>query len=202
MVATVLGPRLRRRGSDAAGAAVSTAQDRLLGRRLRRFAAGYGPGMVLLGVILVLLAAAAGVLLFVGTGQLTDTVDIDILGGTLSVPPLTLLVTGMVVISVFWLGWAMLRGGLRRGRRHRLEAKQAAADAEARRVEEEQRLQEEYATRERELEEERRLHDEETAALRRDAEGRVADQHVPTETAPERTDVQGDRADGRDTRTV
>ena len=30
--------------------------------------------MVLLGVILVLLAAAAGVLLFAGTAQLTDTV--------------------------------------------------------------------------------------------------------------------------------
>jgi hypothetical protein len=158
--------------------------------------------MVLLGVILVLLAAAAGVLLFVGTGQLTDTVDIDILGGTLSVPPLTLLVTGMVVISVFWLGWAMLRGGLRRGRRHRLEAKQAAADAEARRVEEEHRMQEEYAARERELEEQRRLHDEETAALRRDADDPVADEHVSTETARERAEVDEVPGEGRENRTV
>ena len=64
--------------------------------------------MVLLGVILVLLAVAAGVVLFAGTAQLEDTVDIDVLGGTLSLPPLTLLVTGMVVISLFWLGWALL----------------------------------------------------------------------------------------------
>lgn len=157
--------------------------------------------MVLLGVILILLAAAAGILLFVGTGQLTDTVDIDILGGTLSVPPLTLLVTGMVVISVFWLGWAMLRGGLRRGKRRRLEMKQAAAGAEARRVEEEHRMQEEYAARDRELAEERRLHEEETAA-RHDADARSGEQHVTTETARDRADVAEPRVEGRDGRTI
>lgn len=122
--------------------------------------------MVLLGVILVLLAAGAGVLLFAGTAQLTDTVDVSILGGTLSLPPLTLLVTGMVVISVFWLGWVLLRGGLRRGKRKRVEAKEAAAAAEARRVAEEKRVQEEFATRERALLDERRRREEETAALR------------------------------------
>ena len=56
--------------------------------------------------------AEAGVLLFAGTAQLTDTVDISILGGTLSLPPHTLLVTGMVVMGAL-LG---LRG---RGRRPR-----------------------------------------------------------------------------------
>lgn len=119
--------------------------------------------MVLLGVILVLLAAGAGVLLFIGTAQITDTVDITILGGTLSLPPLTLLITGMVLISVFWLGWAMLRGGLRRGKRRRVEAKEAAAAAEARRLEEERRMQDEFAARERQLVEDRRRRDEETA---------------------------------------
>lgn len=111
--------------------------------------------MVLLGVILVLLAVAAGVVLFAGTAQLEDTVDIDVLGGTLSLPPLTLLVTGMVVISLFWLGWALLRGGLRRGKRRRLEAKESAVAAETRRVEEERRMKEEFAARERQLLEER-----------------------------------------------
>ena len=47
--------------------------------------------MVLLGVVLILLAAGAGVLLFLGTAQITDTVDITMPGGTLSLPPLTLL---------------------------------------------------------------------------------------------------------------
>lgn len=107
--------------------------------------------MVLLGVILVILAVIAGVLLFAGTAQLTDTVDISVLGGTLSLPPLTLLVTGMIVISLFWLGWALLRGGLRRGKRRRLEAKEAVAASEAARLEEERRLKADFAERERQL---------------------------------------------------
>jgi hypothetical protein len=130
--------------------------------------------MVLLGVILVLIAAAAGVVLVAGTAQLTDSVQIDVLGGTLSIPPLTLLITGMVVISVFWLGWVMLRGGLRRAKRHRVEAKEAAAAEEARRREEAQeqkRLQDEFAAREQALIEERRL--------REQAEAR-ADEHATT----------------------
>lgn len=135
--------------------------------------------MVLLGVILVLLAAAAGVLLFLGTAQLTDTVDIELLGGTLSLPPLTLLVTGMVVISVFWLGWALLRAGLRRSKRHRIAAKEAAATAEARRVEDEQRMTEEFAARERELVEERRRREE--------AEALAAQQPTGTATAEKPT---------------
>jgi type VI protein secretion system component VasK len=121
--------------------------------------------MVLLGVILVLLAAAAGVLLVVGTAQITDTVDITMLGGTLSLPPLTLLITGMVVISLFWLGWAMLRSGLRRGKRRRVEAKEAAASAEARRAEDERRMQDEFAARERQLVEERRQREQETSRV-------------------------------------
>lgn len=122
--------------------------------------------MVLLGVILVILAVAAGVVLFAGTAQLTDTVDISVLGGTLSLPPLTLLVTGMIVISLFWLGWALLRGGLRRGKRRRLEAKEATAAAEARRVEEERRLKAEFAERERELLDDRRQRDQVTGETR------------------------------------
>ena len=121
--------------------------------------------MVLIGVILVLLAAAAGVVLFAGTAQLTDSVQIDVLGGTLSIPPLTLLITGMVVISVFWLGWVLLRGGLRRSKRRRVEAKEAAAAAEAKRVEEQKRMQDEFAAREQALTEERRLREEAEALV-------------------------------------
>ena len=130
--------------------------------------------MVLIGVILVLLAAAAGVVLIAGTAQLTDSVQIDVLGGTLSIPPLTLLITGMVVISVFWLGWVLLRGGLRRGKRRRVEAKEAAAAAEAKRLEEQKRMEEEFATREQALTEERRRREE--------AESLVADQRASTAT--------------------
>lgn len=122
--------------------------------------------MVLLGVVLVLLAAGAGVLLFAGTAQLTDTVDVELLGGTLSLPPLALLITGMVVISLFWLGWVVLRAGLRHNKRRRTQAKEDAAAAEERRVAEEKRLQAEVATRDQQLAEERRLREVETAALR------------------------------------
>ena len=129
--------------------------------------------MVLLGVVLVLLAAGAGVLLFAGTAQLTDTVDVELLGGTLSLPPLALLITGMVVISLFWLGWAVLRGGLRHNKRRRAQAKESAAAAkehaaaaEERRIAEEKRLQSELTTRDEQLAEERHLREAETAALR------------------------------------
>jgi len=125
--------------------------------------------MVLLGVILVLLAAAAGVVLVAATAQLTDSVQIDVLGGTLAIPPLTLLITGMVVISVFWLGWVLLRTGLRRGKRRRVEAKEAAAARDAERVEEQKRMQDEFAAREQALTEERRRREE--------AEALVAGQH-------------------------
>ncbi|MFL6164874.1 MAG: hypothetical protein ACJ710_01240 [Ornithinibacter sp.] len=125
--------------------------------------------MVLLGVILVLLAAAAGVVLVAGTAQLTDSVEIDVLGGTLAIPPLTLLITGMIVISVFWLGWALLRSGLRRSKRRRVEAKEAAAARETERAEEQRRMQEEFAAREQALTEERRRREE--------AEALVNDRH-------------------------
>ena len=134
--------------------------------------------MVLLGVILVLLAAAAGVVLIAGTAQLTDSVQIDVLGGTLSIPPLTLLITGMVVISVFWLGWAMLRGGLRRSKRRRVEAKEAAAAAEARRREEpeQKRLQDEFAAREQAS--------SRSAACREQAEARCRPASTPRPRRP------------------
>ncbi len=130
--------------------------------------------MVLLGVILVLLAAAAGVVLVAGTARLTDSVQIDVLGGTLSIPPLTLLITGMVVISIFWLGWVLLRGGLRRTKRRRVEAKEAAAAEEARRRDEAQqtkRMQGEFAAREQALLEERRLREEAEARADEPATG-------------------------------
>ena len=132
--------------------------------------------MVLLGVVLVLLAAAAGVVLVAGTAQLTDSVEIDVLGGTLAIPPLTLLITGMVVISIFWLGWVLLRSGLRRSKRRRVEAKETANAREAERVEEQRRMQEEFAAREQALTEERRRREE--------AEALVTDQHSTSTSGP------------------
>lgn len=146
--------------------------------------------MVVLGVVLVLLAFAVGVLLVAGVASLEGTIVVSVPGGTLSFPPLTFLVTGMVVISVFWLGWVVLRTGVRHSRRRRAEAKEAAKEAEAKRVAEEQRLKEEFAARERQLIEERRRHDAETAELTRGASPGTAATGEPGR--PTRDDAPGD----------
>ena len=161
--------------------------------------------MIILGLVLVLLAILAGILLFQGTAALTDGVDIDILNGTISLPPLALLLTGAAVISIFWLGWALMSSGIKRGRRRRRQAKEEAALAEQRRVEDERRMQDEFAQRERSLAEERRRHEQESSALRRDADERVEEQHLSTEEARRRAEVAENdlrnRPDGRpDTR--
>jgi len=147
-------------------------------------------GVIILGLILVLLAIAAGILLFEGTSRLTDGVDIDIIGGgTISLPPLALLLTGAAVITIFWLGWALLRHGVKRGSRRRREAKEQSALTEQRRVEHERKTQEEFAQRERQMAEERRQHEDETAALRRQSDERVQEQHLSTEEARRRAEI-------------
>ncbi|WP_299446706.1 hypothetical protein [uncultured Phycicoccus sp.] len=153
--------------------------------------------MVIFGVLLIIVAVIAGVLLFMGTGSLTDTVDFEILGGTLSLPPVALLVTGMVVITVFWFGWFLLRVGTTRAHRRRAAAKEAAREAEEQRLADEARLKEELAARDRELAEERARHEQREAELRREADERVADQHVSTETARRRAEVAEARAGER-----
>jgi uncharacterized membrane protein len=145
--------------------------------------------VILIGILLILLAAAVGTLLFLGTQQITDTTDINVLGGTIGLPPLALLIAGAVTISIFWLGWAMLRGGIRRSSRRRQQAKEAAKAAEADRVARERKMQEDFARQERELAEERRRHESETAALKKQADARVAEQHLATETARQRAEV-------------
>ena len=84
-----------------------------------------------LGVVLVLLAVLAGVLLVTGTASIDAPVAVDLPFGTLSLPPLAFLITGMVVISIFWLGWAVLRAGLRRQKRLRAQATEDAKAAQA-----------------------------------------------------------------------
>ncbi|GGL42225.1 hypothetical protein H9L10_11310 [Phycicoccus endophyticus] len=145
--------------------------------------------MVLLGVVLVLLGLGLGALLVAGSVRLDDPVPVHVLGGTIELPPVVFLVSGMVVISIFWLGWVVLRTGLKRGHRRRVEAREARKAAEEERLAQEQRMKEEVEARERALEAERRRHEEETARLRQEAEQRVAEQHVATETARRRAEV-------------
>ncbi len=130
--------------------------------------------MIVLGVVLVLVAAAVGVGLIGALAQITPSVELDVPGGTLSLPPVAVLVTGMVLVAVFWLGWVLLRSGVRRNRRQRAEAKEVARAAEVKRVEDEKRTKEEFAARERQLVEERRRHEEDRASLLKEADERAA----------------------------
>ena len=93
--------------------------------------------MIVLGLILIVLAVAAGVLLFMATAPLTDPVELEALGVKAEVLPLALLIAGAAVLLLLWLGLVMIRGSVRRKARRRREAKelerQAQAEAEARR---------------------------------------------------------------------
>lgn len=94
--------------------------------------------MIVLGLILIVLAVAAGALLFIATQPLTDPVALEALGVQAKVLPLVLLIAGAAVLLLLWLGLVMVRGSVRRRARRRREAKelerQAQRDAEARRA--------------------------------------------------------------------
>ena len=86
--------------------------------------------MIVLGLILIVLAVAAGALLFVGTQPLTEPVDLEAVGVTASVLPLVLLIAGAAVMLLFLLGLAMIRGSVRRKARRRRETKELERKAE------------------------------------------------------------------------
>lgn len=94
--------------------------------------------MIVLGLILIVLAVAAGALLFIATQPLTDPVALEALGVQAKVLPLVLLIAGAAIMLLLWLGFTMIRGSVRRKARRRRESKelerQAERDAEARRA--------------------------------------------------------------------
>ena len=116
--------------------------------------------MVLIGLLLIVLAAAAGYFLVVGVASLTDQIDINLPFGTLNLPPLAFLITGMAVISLFWLGWVLLSTGTKRRARLRREAKEAGAKLKAEQAATQKRLQDLSAIRDAQLDQERRLDDQ------------------------------------------
>ncbi|WP_205859485.1 hypothetical protein [Phycicoccus flavus] len=153
--------------------------------------------MVVIGVLLILLAVAAAVLLFLGTGSISTPVTVDIPGGSVEFAPVVLLVTGMVIITIFWFGWFLLRVGTVRAHRRRVSRREAEREAEEQRLAQEARMKEEVEARERELAEERRQGEIREARLRQEAEERAAEQHVSTETARRRAEVAEARAGDR-----
>lgn len=104
--------------------------------------------MALLGVILLLLGAAVGVLTYVATHPATTKVAITALGLTRDATPFELVLYGAVAMLLLALGWALLSAAARRRARLRREEKEQARlaeveeNAEATRREHEQRLEE------------------------------------------------------------
>lgn len=129
--------------------------------------------MILLGLILIVVAVAAGIVLVLATQSLTEPVELAAGGFQVSVIPLVLVIAGAAVMFVLWLGLAMVRGSIRRKTRRRKEAKeaerQAELEAEARREEEARRA--DAARREEEIRREAEEH-----ARREAEERRVADE--------------------------
>ena len=129
--------------------------------------------MILLGLILIVVAVAAGTVLVLATQSLTEPVELAAGGFQVSVVPLILVIAGAAVLFVLWLGLAMVRGSIRRKTRRRKEAKeaqrQAELEAEARREEEARRADE--ARREEEIRREA-----EERAQREAEERRAADE--------------------------
>ncbi len=137
--------------------------------------------MVVLGLLIVLIAIGVGAALYIGAASLHGTFTFDVVGAQISTNPVGLTLAGALVVLLLWLGWSLLRLGTRRSTRRRRAAKEAERQAEVERDEAERRQQEEHVRRE-----------EETQALRQEAQSRVDEQHLATETARQRAQVAED----------
>lgn len=104
--------------------------------------------MVLLGIILLLLGVAVGVVAVIAAQSTTATVHVEALGLQRDAHALELFVAGAVAVLLFCIGWAILAARARRRARLRREEREQErlADveraAEAERTEHERRLEE------------------------------------------------------------
>lgn len=142
--------------------------------------------MIILGLILIVLALAAGLFLFVGTTAL-DPIQLEVLGQTYSMSPLALVIAGAVAMTLLWWGWALVRMGTRRRVRKSREAKEAARQAELDRAAREKENQAKW---------ERELRDRERQV--RDSEARLQDQKLSTNEARRRAEVAEGKSLGQD----
>jgi hypothetical protein len=86
--------------------------------------------VILLGLLLVLLAAGLAVWLVLGSQSINTPVDLHTAGVHISFTPLFLLAAGAAILLLFWLGLALIRGSVRRRRRPAREAKETRRQAE------------------------------------------------------------------------
>ena len=91
--------------------------------------------MVLLGLVLILLGVAGGLGVYLlATSATQPDVQLSALGVTLATAPVNLFYLGVGVGLLLWLGYVVLRAGIRRSSRRRAQAKvevQQAKEAQA-----------------------------------------------------------------------
>jgi voltage-gated potassium channel Kch len=87
--------------------------------------------VAVLGLILVLVAAGAAILLFEATRGIDEGVPLEAYGLSATVLPVGLLIAGAAVVATLWLGVVLLRATIRRTVRRRREAKETRAEAQA-----------------------------------------------------------------------
>ncbi|GAA2480765.1 hypothetical protein [Terrabacter carboxydivorans] len=86
--------------------------------------------MALLGLILLLVGAGAGVVTYLATHAAAGTVAVSAFGFTRNATPFELVLYGAVAVLLFAIGWAMVAAAARRRARVRREEKEAARLAE------------------------------------------------------------------------
>ena len=170
--------------------------------------------MALLGVILLLLGAGAGVVAYLATRGQAGTVAVTAFGFSRNATPVELMLYGAVTVLLFALGWALLSAAARRRVRQRREEKSEARVTELEEKTEDVRRHHERRLDEAGLRDEdlRRREDElaarheglntrEAELDRREAEWReregrsVADVERPVEAHTSRRDGLDDRTD-------
>lgn len=147
--------------------------------------------MVLIGLLLVLLALAVGVLLFLGTQSISTPVDLEVAGQHVGLTPLAMWIAGATAMLLLVMGLAMVRAARRRRRRPRREAKEAQRRAELEesvRADERKRADEEH---QRVLGDRDRAHEEELRS-RLDERDRARDEELSASRAEEERRIRAD----------
>jgi hypothetical protein len=147
--------------------------------------------VVLLGLLLILLAAGAAVWLVLGSQSLTTPITLSTPGAHIGMTPLALLITGAVILLMFWLGLLLIRGSVKRRRRPGREAKEVQRQAELEeniRADERARAEE---THQNALSERDRIRDEEFQSQLAERE-RVRDSEERTRMSEAETRIRAD----------
>lgn len=159
--------------------------------------------MALLGVILLLLGAGAGVVAYLATRGAAGTVTVTAFGLSRAATPLELVIYGAVAVLLFALGWAMVSAAARRRSRQRREDKETARVTEAEQNADDARRDHERELRESGLrDEDLRRRESELAARHegldtREAELARREDEWREREGPSVADVVTGRAEGR-----